>query len=399
MMHHLRTRLPLSGLAGIAMTVGACSKSPPKSAPPSAPVRVARVARIDAPVTLSASGVVEPMQTVAVTTQVSGELMSVLFHEGDFVAAGAPLFRLDPRSLQAAVDQSQSVLARDQAQAAAANKDDARYKTLADMGYVSRSQSDQFHATAQAQDATVSADQAALRSANVNLGYTTIRAPISGRTGALLVRQGNNVSPAIGPLVVINQISPVLIRFPVQSQDFAALQQAVAMHPLKVQAVATDSTEVTDEGTLSFLDNAVDSLTGSVAGKATFPNTGRRLWPGELVFLTVTLDVQRGVLAIPTSAIQTGQDGPFVYVVDTLTARRRPVVPGIEKDDVTVIRKGLALGETVVIDGQSRVNPGGKVAIIKPGTDTGTAQLHGRGATAAGGEVVPAQSSPGRGPP
>jgi membrane fusion protein, multidrug efflux system len=377
----------------------ACSKAQPKRASAAAPVRVSTVSRIDAPVTVAASGVVEPMQTVSVTTQVAGSLLDVLFHEGDYVTKGQVLFRIDPRTLQADVDQARSVLARDEAQAAAASKDDVRYRTLADMGYVSRSQADQYHAAAEAQAATVAADRAALRSAEVNLGYATIRAPISGRTGSLLQKQGNNVSPGGGPLVIINQISPVLVRFPVLSQDFAAMQQALALHPLHVSAVASDSTQSTDEGTLSFLDNAVDSLTGSVTGKATFQNPGRRLWPGELVFLTITLDVQHNVLAVPTSAIQTGQQGEFIYVVDAKkTAQRRPVVSGVAYGDLTVVRQGLAGGETIIVDGQSRVNPGGRVAMMTSGGDSARGRdIGGVSGGSLGGEVVPVGGAQGSG--
>jgi membrane fusion protein, multidrug efflux system len=376
-----------------AVTVAAlasCKGAAPKKPAPATPVRIASVARIDAPVNILASGVVEPVQTVSVTTQVTGSLLDVLFKEGDFVQAGQLMFRIDPRPLAAAVDQAKAVLARDEAQAEAGRKDDDRYKKLADMGYVSRSQADQFHATAQAQTATVAADQAALRSAEVSLGFTAIRAPISGRTGSLLVRRGNNVSPGGGPLVVINQISPVLVRFPVLDQDFAAVQRAVAVHPLHVKAVASDSSLASDDGELSFLDNAVDSTTGTVTGKATFPNTGRRLWPGQLVFLTVQLDVQHGVLAVPTDAVQTGQQGTYVFVVDQKqTAQSRAVATGIQVGDLTVVQKGLAAGERVVIDGQSRLNPGGRVAIVGAGGDSAGKQLgaggYGSGAGAAAG--------------
>ncbi|MDB4873852.1 MAG: family efflux pump rane fusion lipoprotein [Gemmatimonadetes bacterium] len=374
---------------GVAALVD-CKGAAPKRQTPPTPVRVSPVARIDAPVVIVASGVVEPVQTVSVTTQVTGSLLDVLFKEGDFVQAGQVLFRIDPRSFAAAADQARAVLARDEAQAEAARKDDERYRRLADMGYVSRSQSDQMHATAVAQAATVVADQAALRSAQVTLGFTTIRAPIAGRTGSLLVRRGNNVSPGGSPLVVINQISPVLVRFPVLDNDFDALRRAVAMHALAVKAVSSDSSEASDQGQLSFLDNAVDSLTGTVTGKASFPNTGRRLWPGELVFLSVQLDVQRGVLAVPSEAVQIGQQGPYVYVVDQKqTAQTRPVTPGIQVGDLTVIQKGVAAGERVVIDGQSRLNPGARVAILGAGTDTGTARMRtGSGQGSAAGDIV-----------
>jgi multidrug efflux system membrane fusion protein len=369
----------------------ACHSDQPAKKPPATPVRVAAATRIDAPVTLSASGVVEPMQTVAVTTQTTGTLLDVLFREGETVQAGQVLFRIDPRPLQASLDQARATLARDEAQADAGRRDELRYQALAAKGYVSRSQADQVHATALAQQATAQADRAALRSATVSLGYATIRAPIAGRTGSLLVRRGNIVNPGSGPLVVINQLRPVLIRFPVADQDFPAVQRALATHSLEVTAASNDSTQSSERGQLSFLDNAIDSLTGTVTGKARFPNAGSHLWPGELVFLTVQLDVQRGVLAVPNEAVLTGQDGSYVYVVDAKnTAQTRNVVTGLSVGDVTVVAQGLAEGERVVIDGQSRLNPGTRVSLVGNGADTSGRSLSstGGGAGTAGGEVT-----------
>jgi len=353
----------------IAALSVACNKAaPPRKLPPT-PVRVAPVERIDAPLTVVASGVVEPMQTVSVTAQVSGTLMDVLFKEGDYVEQGQVLFRLDPRQLAAAADQARANLARDEAQYAAAHKDDLRYAKLADQGFVSRSQADQFHATAVAAAATVEADRAALRGADVNLGFTTLRAPISGRTGNLITRRGNNVSPTTGPLVVINQISPVFVRFPVLSQDLQNVQRALASRPLLVDGVSTDSAETHERGELRFLNNEIDSLTGTVMGRATFQNPKHRLWPGELLSLTIQLAVQRGVLAVPTAAVQTGQQGTYVYIIDpTQAAETRPVTIAQQVESLTVVPRGVALGERVVIDGQSRLRPGAQVSII--GGDT-----------------------------
>ena len=371
-MKHMRSAFANCGaVAALAAAIlaGGCHSSQKPRQAPATPVRVAAASRIDAPVTLAASGVVEPMQTVAVTTQVTGTLQDVLFREGEYVDAGRVLFHIDPRPLQAVVDQARATLGRDEAQATAGQRDDVRYQTLAAKGFVSRSQADQIHATALAQQATVEADRAALRAAQVNLGYATIRAPISGRTGGLLMRRGNIVSPSSGPLVVINQIRPVLVRFPISDQDFPSVQRAIALHPLPVIASSSDSTQAAEHGTLSFLDNAIDSLTGTVTGKASFPNAGSRLWPGELVFLTVQLDVQRGVLAVPNEAIMTGQQGSYVFVVDARnTAQMRNVSTGLTVGDLTVVAQGLTDGERVVIDGQSRLNPNARVAIL--GSDT-----------------------------
>jgi multidrug efflux system membrane fusion protein len=388
---------------GLLASMVACGGSnQARKGNPSTPVRVATAKLIDAPVNIQASGVVEPMQSVAVTAQVSGSLLDVAFKEGDVVRKGQVLFHIDPRPLRAVVDQARATLARDQAQAEAGRKDDERYAGLADKGYVSRSQADQTHATAVAQAATVAADRAALRAAEVNLGFTTIRSPIAGRTGSLLVRPGNNVAPGSTSLVVINQISPVLVRFPVLSQDFNPLQRAVAQHPVNVRATSSDSTPSNELGRLDFLDNAIDSLTGTVTGKARFENSDRNLWPGQLVFLTLQVSVERGVLAVPTDAVQTGQQGSFVYVVDAKsTARVRNVQTGLQVGDLTVIPKGLVVGERVVTDGQSRLNPGARVAIITTGGDTAAASLGSAGGQTAGGvaggEVSTGGNAPGTG--
>jgi membrane fusion protein, multidrug efflux system len=274
--------------------------------------------------------------------------------------------------------------------------------SLAKIGYVSRSMADSQHATALAAAATVQADQANVRAAQVNLGFASITAPISGRTGTLIVRRGNNVSPTSGPLVVINQISPVLVRFPVLQQDFAPMQAAVARRPLVVTAQPSDSSSEIARGTLSFLDNNVDSLTGTVTGKASFPNTNRQLWPGELVLLTVQLRVERNVLSVPTDAILTGQQGQYVFVVDaTNKAHIQQVMPGLVVADRTVIQRGLSVGQRVVIDGQSRLDEGTSVAITGTGADTSGASLLGSEVDTsaqphdtATGEVVPSRRGP-----
>jgi len=312
---------------------------------------------------------------VAVTAQVSGALHDVLFKEGDYVQKGQVLFRIDPRPLQALVDQARATLARDRAQAEAANANDVRYQALAKQDYVAREQSEQVHATALAQAAIVTADEAALRAAEVNLGYATIRAPIAGRTGGLLVRQGNVVGPTTGALVIINQLQPILVRFPVLSQDLPLLQRALAVRPLEVMAMKSDSGNASERGQLSFLDNAVDSLTGTVTGKAIVQNHGSRFWPGQLVVLTVNVGVQRDALAVPATAVLTGQQGAYVYVVDPVKkqAETRGVTAGRNVGDFTIVDSGLREGEQVVTDGQSRLNPGSRVSILAPGKDTAQA--------------------------
>jgi membrane fusion protein, multidrug efflux system len=355
--------------AGAAVSV-ACSAPPPSKQPP-VPVQVAAAVQVAAPVVVTANGMVEPMQTVAVQAQVGGTLQDVTFHEGDEVEAGQVLFRIDPRPYQAAARQAEAALARSDVQADNAKRDAERYKTLAAQDYVTKSQADQAVAAAAAAAATVEADRAAVETARLNLGYTTIKAPISGRTGSLLVRRGNLVRPNAEPLVVINQLRPILVRFPVLQRDFPTLHRKSAEHALEVKVATVDSVAIPETGTLSFLDNAVDSLTGSVVAKARFTNAGNRLWPGEYVRVSVQLDVENGVIAVPSRALQAGQDGAYVFVVDhDQKAQMRPVSTGRVVGDLTVVTSGIAAGERVVVDGQSRLSPGATVDIKGPAEQT-----------------------------
>lgn len=371
--HSRRSAFALSLLPVLTLVAACGSKAPARQ--PTVPVEVAPVVRVSAPVVVTANGVVEPLQTVQVRAQVGGTLTRVNFHEGDEVSAGQVLFQIDPRSFQAALRQAEATLARDAAQAENAKRDAERYRALVAKDYVTKSQADQAEANATALASTLEADRAAVENAKLNLGYTTIRAPITGRTGSLLVRQGNLVTANSTPLVVINQLQPILVRFPVPQRDFAALQRRASRGPVPVRVIAADSTPIAEAGQLSFIDNAVDSLTGTVTAKARFVNGGRQLWPGEYVGVSVELDVQPNVLVVPSEAVLNGPDGNYVFVVDqSKSARVRPVTAGRAVGDQTVIDKGLVAGEVVVIDGQSRLVPGAKVEIkaAAPAARTGT---------------------------
>jgi membrane fusion protein, multidrug efflux system len=347
--------------AGIAAIATGCSK-PPEQHTPVIPVQVATATKISAPLTIVANGVVEPLRTVAIQAQVGGTIDAVEFNEGQDVQAGQVLFRLDPRPYEAALRQAEAALARDEASAQNAQRDADRYKALAEKDYVTKSQADQAASTAAALSATVQSDHATVDNAKLNLAYTTIRSPISGRTGRLLVRQGNLAKPNADPLVVINQLHPILVRFPVLQRDFPALQRRQARSPVSVRVVTADSGKVGDVGTLVFLDNAVDSLTGTVTAKARFDNSAGGLWPGEYVSVSAELDTQSGALAIPTKALQAGQEGSYVFVVGSdKVAKVRQVATGRAVGDLTTIDKGLEAGEQVVIDGQSRLTPNAKV--------------------------------------
>jgi len=359
-MEVLNTRRVTVALVAAGL-LSACGKKAPERSP-TVPVSVSPVVKIDAPAVVAANGVVEPVQTVSMEAQVGGTLTDVSFQEGDEVTEGQVLFRIDSRPFAAALRQAEATLARDHAQAQSAQRDADRYKALVAKDYVTQSQAEQAQAQAASLMATLQADSAAVENARVNLGYTTIRAPIRGRTGSLLVRRGNLVKPSAGPLVVINELQPILVRFPVTARDFLALRRRVAGGPVPVRVTASDSTVLPEQGSLSFLDNAVDSLTGTVTAKARFTNASRALWPGEYVRVAVQLEVRNGAIAVPTTAVLNGQEGTYVYVVDTeKNAHVRTVSVGQAVGDFTVIEHGVEPGESVVVDGQSRLVPGAKV--------------------------------------
>jgi multidrug efflux system membrane fusion protein len=294
----------------LAVSAG-CSKPKPRPQPKTT-VSVATASVAAVPFTVQSNGTVEPIQSVAVQPQVGGVIVQVAFNEGDEVQQGQVLFRIDPRPFQAALAQAMAVLTRDQVQADNSEREAARYASLVEKGYVTQSQADQLRATAAAQRAIVIGDQAAVDVARLNLNYATIRAPISGRTGSLLVKAGNVVrAPNPGPLVVINQIHPVQVRFTVPDRILADLQRAVSSPTgLGVRATPTGTDSLGNGavqlGTLRFLDNAVDTTTGAISLKASFENTGRTLWPGQ--FVTVTLDLynQTNALTVPAAAVQAG---------------------------------------------------------------------------------------------
>lgn len=348
-------------VAVVGVTLAACSK-PPEQRTQSIPVQTTQVTQIAAPLTVDANGVVEPAQTVSVQAQVGGTIQQVAFNEGDDVQAGQLLFKLDPRPFEAALRQAQAQLARDEATADNAKREADRYKTLAEKDYVTKSQADQQVSAAASSQATVEASRAAVENAKINLDYATIRAPIAGRTGRLLVRQGNLVKPGADPLVVINTLHPVLVRFPVSQRDFPAVQRRLAKGPITVRVSTADSSRVAESGSFSFLDNAVDSLTGTVTAKARFQNASNILWPGEYLRVSAELEVQANAVAVPTRAVLAGQDGNYVYVIGSdKTAKVRTVKPGREVGEMTTIQDGLQPGEQVVVDGQSRLTPNAKV--------------------------------------
>jgi multidrug efflux system membrane fusion protein len=342
--------------------LAACTARP-AGGPPRVPVSVARAELRAIPYEIDATGTVEPLRTVAVASQVGGMLRRVRFSEGDDVAAGQVLFEIDPRPYTAALQQAHANLSRDVVQAANAARDAGRYRELVANKSVTDEDYQQRQAAADALTATVQADSAALTVARLNLEYATIRAPIAGRTGSLLVHEGNLVHAGDGaPLVTINQVRPILVRFAVPATQLPELQSRLG-RPLRVVArPAQDSATV--EGALSFVDNHVDSTTGTVLLKGHFPNDDGRLWPGEFVSVTLVLDVQADALVIPAQAVLTAQQGTFVFIVDPDgTAKQVPVTVQRTLDSLAVIASGITAGALVVTDGQLRLTPDARVEI------------------------------------
>jgi multidrug efflux system membrane fusion protein len=371
MIHRSKLLYPFAILAAL---VAGCSKPAPQKKE-SIPVVVAVAKRTAVPYTLATNGVVEPLQTAAVEAQVGGILTQVAFTEGQTVHAGDVLFQIDARPYVATLDQAKGQLARDQAQAANAKRDATRYNTLVEKDYVTRSQADQATATAASALATVDADRATVERAQLDVANCTIHAPISGRTGGLLVRKGNLVKANEStPLVVINQIQPILVRFSVPQGELPDIQRYFgASKPLAVQATPSEGSGSTLNGTLAFVDNSVDSTTGTVLLKARFDNPAGALWPGQFVTVALRLYVDPNALTVPSSAILTGQAGTYVFTVDKAgSAKQRNVKVARTVDSLAVVAGGLAPGDRVITDGQSRLIPGSKV-VIRPASASGSA--------------------------
>jgi multidrug efflux system membrane fusion protein len=353
-------------LTGFVLLAG-CSKAKPPQ-PQAVPVTVSKAEVRPVPYELTAVGTVEPIQTVAVQPQVNGQLIRVTFNEGDEVQKGQVLFQIDPRPFEAALAQSRAILARDRAQAENADQELKRFATLAEKEYITAQQYDQSRANAAGAQATLAADQAAVDQAQLNLQYATIRAPIAGRTGSLLVRQGNLVRADGSTLVTINQLRPILARFAVPASHLPNIQKYRNSGNVLVQATSSAGGEPS-EGTLSFVDNAVDSTTGTIMLKGTFPNRNGALWPGAFVNVTLRLFVQDSALVVPRAAVMSGQQGSYLFVVQPdSTAANRKVTVEREAGDLVIVSGELKDGEQVVTDGQLLLRPGAKVQIRRAGT-------------------------------
>jgi multidrug efflux system membrane fusion protein len=360
----------LGALIVLAMLSGCSSKSAQSAGPaPSAqvvPVVVATVQQRNVPLQLRAIGRVETFSTVSLKSQVSGEILSVHFKPGQDVKKGDLLFKIDSRTFEAALRQAEGNLARDVAQLENAQIQARRYAQLAEQGIVAQQLADQTTASADALDASVRADRAAIDYAKLQIEYCTIRAPMDGRTGTLLVYPGTLVKSNDVPiLVVINQISPAYVEFAIPEQNLTAVKRHMTSGKLSVDAQIPDDARPA-RGLLSFVDNTVDRTTGTIRLRATFANEDARLWPGQFVNVTLNLAEQANAIVAPSEAVQTGQAGQFVFVVKSdSTVEMRPVTVSRTTDGLAIIEKGLQPGEMVVTDGQVSLVPNAKVTIKK----------------------------------
>ena len=408
-------------LVGILLLFAACSSEKAEQGPPKAiPVMVGTVVQKAVPVVIRAIGNVQAYNMVAVKSMVSGEISRVHFTEGQDVKKGELLFTIDPRSFEATLKQTEANLAKDiaqvgqveadlaknmalvkqaeatiekdRAQAENARVEAKRYESLIEKQVVSKQQYDQFRTNAEALEATVRADEAAKESAEaavrssraalenvravvradqagvdnakVQLSYCFIRSPMDGRTGNLIVQQGNVIKANDLSMVAINQINPIYVAFSVPEQNLPEIKRYMTGGQLKVEALLPNDTQGAEQGILTFIDNAVDKTTGTILLKGTFTNKERRLWPGQFVNTVLTLTTQSDAIIIPSQAVQAGQGGQYVFVIKPdLTVELRPVVVNRTLNNESIIEKGLKEGEKVVTDGQLQLVPGAKVEV------------------------------------
>jgi multidrug efflux system membrane fusion protein len=334
-------------------------------APAAIPVAPGAAEAKDVPLFISGIGTVQAFNTVSVRSRVDGQITKVFFTEGEDVKAGEPLFQIDPRPFQAALDQAQAARERDQAQLEGAQRNLDRYAKLVVPGYQTRQSYEDQQATVAQLKASVKADEVQIESAKLNLDYALITAPIDGRTGQRLVDIGNFIqSNQNTSLVTITQLKPIFVGFTVPQESLDSIRQNQAKQPLDVVAYGQDDKTVLSKGKLTLIDNQVDVATGTIRLKATFENADERLWPGEFVNARLILSVVQNAVTVPAQTVMQGPNGPYLYVIKPDdTVEHRDVKVETTQDDLAVIAQGLSAGERVVVDGQYRLTDGAKVKI------------------------------------
>jgi membrane fusion protein, multidrug efflux system len=345
------------------------SRSSTPSPPPATAITVAKVERRDVPVSINALAQAQGWQAVIVRAQVNGTLLRVPVREGSDVAKGDLIAEIDPAPFRALLMQAQGALSRDQAQLELAKLKLTRYRELGELDSIAGLDVDSQAALVSQLQGTVMVDQGEVAAAKVNLDYTRILAPVAGRVGVRLVDAGNVVSTTdTAGIVTINQISPIAVNFTVPQGEFQRLVQVSdGFHKtLTTEAYSQESGQLLDTGELVVVDNRVDPATATVQLKARFSNGERRLWPGQLLNVRLTLQTVRNVVALPTVAVNQGPKGPYAYVVKDDTAEMRPIEVDLRQDDITVVKSGVEVGDTVVVEGQASLRPGAKVAVRHP---------------------------------
>jgi membrane fusion protein, multidrug efflux system len=364
-MHSIwRAIAPAVFLAMFALVSGCAKQQAAAPARPPATVSVGKVTQKTMPVEVTAVGNVEAISTISIRAQVPGEVQDVHFKEGEFVKKGQVLLTIDPRPYQAALDQAKGALARDKATGIYNRAQAQRYKSLFDQGVVPAEQVDSYTSAADASDAVLNADEAAVKTAELNLEFTTIDSPLDGRTGAIMVKAGNLVKVADVPIVVINQVDPIYVNFTVPQQYWPDIKEHVDRGALRVMATIPQDLGPPVQGTLTFVDNNVDPTTGTIHLRGTFDNPQNRLWPGLYVNVLLTLSEQPNATVVPSQSIVSTQQGSYVYVVKANnTVEQRTVVSTRTINGNAVVDKGLQPGETIVTDGQVNLVPGAKIEI------------------------------------
>jgi multidrug efflux system membrane fusion protein len=383
---HPRHRLALGALVVLSLAAAVsgfqwirhAQAAPLKTEAGAVPVQMSPVSRQDLPIWISAIGNVQPLNSVNVRVRVDGELQKVLFNEGQTVTAGSLLAVIDPRVYQAQVAQAQALVAKDQAQLANLRVNLDRASKLAAAKAGPTQDVDTFRAQLAAQQASVQADQAALDTARLQLEFTQVKAPLTGRTGQRLLDVGSiaHGAEATG-LVTITQMNPISVAFAVSQDDLPEILEENAKGALQVVAMTRDGRQEIAKGALSFIDSQVTAASGQIQLKAQFDNAAGQLWPGELVSARLLVQTRQDVTVVPAEAVQFGRQGNFVYVVGAdQRVQPRLVEAGSVVDGKQWIRQGLAAGETVVVQGQSRVAPGVKVMPVKADTTADLVEAH-----------------------
>ena len=370
--------LAVAALAVLAVWHFEFDSAPPKAVAqgvaPGIPVTAGTVVARDVPEVVHAIGTVEAHNNVAVKSRVDGQITKLDFAEGQEVKAGALLVQIDPRPFRALLEQARAAKQKDEAQLASADADLTRYGKLLGAGYQTRQSYDQQKALVTQLKAAIKGDQAQIDNANLSLAYTDIRAPISGRLGARLVDVGNVVRASNNTvLVTINQIQPIFVSFTVPEDRLDAIRRHQSKAPLAVTALAGNGMTVLGHGKLTFIDNAVDKTSGTIALKALFANKRQRLWPGEFVTVHLVLRTLHAVPTVPAQTVEQGPNGHFAYVIKPdMTVARRAVTVARTENGVSVVTKGLSVGDRVVVDGQYRLTDGARVRLVPAHGDGST---------------------------